>query len=271
MRVLDFIFIGPQRTGTTWIYEHLKEHSDICFPKGVKETMFFDRNYGKGIDWYNWHFSECKPGQKRGEVAPTYFNHPDAPARIREQYPDCKLIVSLRDPVERARSLYQHHYQKGRVMGSFSQAIETRPDILTSGYYADHLPRWFKHFEESRILVIATDDIKSSPEKLLDTLCAFIGIKNTFPIKLPKEEKINTAVRPRSSGLAKLGSSIATKLHSLRLHGVVNMAKRVGLKSLFFQKQGEMPGLTEKERSFLEDAYAPHILYVNGRFENIGL
>jgi hypothetical protein len=55
------------------------------------------------------------------------------------------------------------------------------------------------------------------------------------------------------------------------MHWVVNMAKRIGFKNLFFWEGGEKLGLTEKEQTFLEEAYAPHIRFVNDRFENIAL
>lgn len=267
----NFIFIGPQRTGTTWIYQHLLEHPDLCFPKSVKETMFFDRNYEKGLDWYKWHFSECHSDQRCGEVAPSYFKSDKVPGRIKKYFPNSKIIISLRDPVEKARSLFQHHYQKGRVPASFSKAIKVRTDILTSGYYKDHLLRWFNHFKEEQILVISMRGIKNNPEQLLEQLCDFLQIdKNILPNSIEKE-KVNTAHRPQLQSLARLGSSLVTKLHSLRLHWIVNIAKRMGFKKLLFKKNGEKPGLTVEEKKFLEEEYAPHVEYVNTKFENISL
>jgi hypothetical protein len=269
MQELSFLFVGPQRTGTTWIYKHLRKHPELCFPKGVKETMFFDRNFDKGTQWYNWHFSECKKVEKRVEVAPTYFDEPKVLRRIKNHSPDTKIIISLRDPVEKARSLYQHHYQKGRVDGSFSEAVKVRPDIITSGYYAEHIERWLQLFNEKQILVISTNEIKNEPDQLLEKLCGFLQIDYNLLNKGVQKEKVNTALQPRLHSVAKMGSAFVSKLHSWRLHWVVNSAKKLGLKSIFFREGSNKLGLSEEERQFLEKEYGPHIQYVNAKFGNI--
>lgn len=272
MRELNFIFVGPQRTGTTWLYEHLMEHPDLCFPKDVKETMFFDRHFEKGMDWYLSYFSGCTSGQWCGEVAPTYFDDEDVPLRIKNQFPNCKVVISLRNPVERARSLYQYHYQKGRVKDSFSDAIKTKPDILTSGYYKTHLKRWFSSFDEEQILVISLEDIKANPNFLLKKLCDFLEVdKDKLSDQPVERERSNPIQSPRFYSLTKIGMQLVNKLHSLRLHWIVNIAKKAGLKNLLFAKNGEKPGLTSEEEKFLRAEYAPHIEFVNSKFENISL
>lgn len=271
MEKLDFIFIGPQRTGTTWIYEHLVNHPDLCFPKGVKETMFFDRHYERGVDWYLRYFSDCNTDQYCGEVTPTYFDSKEAPIRIKEQFPNCKIIISLRDPVERARSLYQYHYQKGRVRGSFSEAIQAKPDILTSGYYKDHLKRWFSFFDEENILVISLEDIKTKPNSLLNKLCKFLEVDASKLLSQSVDRKKNPSHLPRFHILTKKGMQLVNKLHSLRLHWIVNMAKKIGLKKLLFKKSDEKPELTTEEEQFLREEYSSHIKYINQKFESISL
>lgn len=263
---MDFFFIGPQRTGTTWIYENLTQHSEICFPRGVKETMFFDRHFHKGLKWYRWHFTQCKPNQLKGEVAPTYFDDPEVPGRIKKLFPDCRIIISLRNPVERSRSLYQHHYQKGRISGSFSDALQEKPEILTSSYYAEHIPRWLNFFEESQILVISTGEIRNKPETILKKIAGFIGLDaSEFEDKIITEV-IYAAESPRSSSLAKLGSVITTFLHSRRLHFLVNIATMMGIKRLFFKELSKKPLLTDEERRFLERKLTPHINYIRDNF-----
>lgn len=262
----DFLFIGPQRTGTTWIYEHLIQHPELCFPKNVKETMFFDRNFEKGMGWYKWHFTNCESGQKQGEVAPTYFDDPEVPVRIKENSPECKIIITLRDPVERAKSLYRHHYQKGRVRGTFTEAIEEMPSILTSGFYAEHIPRWLKFFDESKVLVIFMKKISVNPEAVLSDICEFLSVNNMEIKEVIRDEKINSAAEPRFSGLALLGSKIVSKLHYHRLHILVNFAKKIGLKKLFFRNSSNLPDLTDEERAYLEEKFGPHVKYAREKF-----
>ena len=91
---LSFLAVGPGRSGTTWLHEALRHHPGLCLPMNVKETMFFDRHHDKGLSWYADHFRHCKPGQLCGEVGPTYFHVPDAPERIKEASPGCRMAPS---------------------------------------------------------------------------------------------------------------------------------------------------------------------------------
>lgn len=110
---LNFVAVGPQRTGTTWMYEMLRRHPKICVPEAVKETMFFDRYYERGLDWYRQYYREAGTDQLCGEVAPTYFDVPEVPARTQDISSGCTIFITLRNPVERARSLFLHNLKKG--------------------------------------------------------------------------------------------------------------------------------------------------------------
>lgn len=66
--ILDFVAVGPEKTGTTWIYSYLKEPG-VCFPLEVKEIFFFDKFYNKGLGWYMCHFKHCQAESRKGEVA----------------------------------------------------------------------------------------------------------------------------------------------------------------------------------------------------------
>ena len=70
---LDFVIVGPQKAGTSWIYYYLKDTPQICFPSQMKETFFFDRYYEKGLHWYARHFKLCRKNDKIGEVAPKFL------------------------------------------------------------------------------------------------------------------------------------------------------------------------------------------------------
>lgn len=265
----DFIFVGPQRTGTTWVYNQLKHYQDLCFPKGVKETMFFDRNFNKGSKWYSWHFKHKKENQLVGEIAPSYFNHPKAPKRIKQYSPNCKIIISLRDPVERARSLFQHHYQKGRVGDSFTDAIEKMPEIVSAGFYKDHIERWLHNFGHENLLILSMKGIIESPDEMLLKIYKFLDINEHRNFDSNKEDKVNSALAPRFSWLAKIGSETVIKLHSLRLHWIVNLFKKMGLKKFFFKASDEKPELTREEIAYLEKEYKTHLEYIHSQFPEI--
>ena len=116
---VDFIGIGAERSGTTWVSNCLNDHPEICFSK-QKEIFFFNKldrhflklenlRYKRGINWYKGFFNHCAPGAIKGEFTPTYLFCPYAPRRIKSYFPNVKIVVCLRDPVERAFSQYLHN------------------------------------------------------------------------------------------------------------------------------------------------------------------
>ena len=118
----DFLIIGTQRGGTTSLYDYLSEHP--CIAGAVKkEIEFFDLNYHRGIGWYRAHFPSVLErlyarrarGRKlvTGEATPYYLFHPHAPRRMQEAAPESRLIILLRNPVERAYSHYWHEVRHG--------------------------------------------------------------------------------------------------------------------------------------------------------------
>ena len=94
---IDFIGLGAQRSGTSWIYACLHEHPQIFIP--IKEIHFFsrERNWSKGYQWYENLFAQCPIDRKAGEFSTSYLIDQETPSRIHQQYPGTKLIVSLRN------------------------------------------------------------------------------------------------------------------------------------------------------------------------------
>jgi len=109
---VDFIGIGAARRGTTWIYECLKEHPQICVSK-IKEVRFFSdqRTYRKGMKYYQSFFNHCSGNKIKGEISPAYLwgkNGENVASLIKKHFPGVKIFAVLRDPAERAYSHY--HY-----------------------------------------------------------------------------------------------------------------------------------------------------------------
>ena len=129
----SFIIIGAQRCGTTSLYDYLSHHPQII-PSPVKELFYFDDYYTRPIEWYKSFFPTKKEQEKlerdlvasviTGEASPSYFFHPYAAKRIKETLPQIKLILVLRDPIERAYSHYTHIKRVNREPLSFEEAIE---------------------------------------------------------------------------------------------------------------------------------------------------
>ena len=217
----DFIVAGAQRCGTTFLFSCLMSHP-ACRPPLRREVHFFDSNFSKGLGWYKAHFPvrPHSPGLPTnasftGESSPCYLFHPHAPRRIAEQLPSVKLIVCLRNPVDRAWSHYWHSINRGVESLSFEEAIEAEstrlvaPDVnhddpasscwcfsyLSRGLYAEQLSRLFRHVPRQRVLVIISEKMFSSPAAVLPEVCAFLGIE---PSRVCIGEAINTTHPPRT-------------------------------------------------------------------------
>ena len=263
--LLDFVAVGPQKTGTTWLYEVLKNHPKIAFPNDVKETMFFDLNYDKGAQWYISHFLNDDANKICGEIGPSYFDVEYIPERIYSFNPNCKIIITLRDPISRALSLYRHHWARGRVKGSFQEAVEQMPRILTAGDYAQHIPRWLDLFGEENILILFFDDLTVNPQQIVDDVCSFLEIDKKVVISGKKTRKVNAAKSYRLRWLASWSTSLSLKLHSLRLHKLINIFKALGLKSLVYKQSGEnlnLPYMTFEEKCWVLDKSLAGIEYI---------
>jgi hypothetical protein len=220
MRLLpDFMIIGTQKGGTTSLYRYLIEHPSIA-PIYIKEPHFFDIHYKKGLAWYRSHFATAfeKLAVERvrrldfitGEASPYYMAHPLAPARVAKLLPHVKLIIVLRNPVDRAYSQYQHQRrQPGVEPLSFEEAIDREEErlageekklvesphyfsfnhrhysYLTRGRYIEQIPAWMKLFPREQFLFLKSEDLYRDPSAVLRESFQFLNVPN----KLLKEQK----------------------------------------------------------------------------------
>ncbi|MBO7435215.1 sulfotransferase domain-containing protein [bacterium] len=211
----SFIIIGAQRCGTTSLYDYLSHHPQII-PSPVKELFYFDDYFTRPIEWYKSFFPTKKQKEKlereisakviTGEASPSYFFHPYAARRIKETLPYVRLILVLRDPIERAYSHYNHIKRLNREPLSFEEAIEKEqeritPDIeklakdefykadqrrdysyLTRGYYALQLKEWYKHFPKEQLLVVQSEEFYKETPKVYNEIVAYLGLNSyTLP------------------------------------------------------------------------------------------
>lgn len=260
---LHSAFVGPQKTGTTWLYSIFCHHPALCFPKNVKETMFFDLYYEQGLSRYESYFSRRKSSQICLEVAPTYFDAPKAASRIYQLNPNCKILISLRHPAHRTFSLYCHHLRKGRVPDNFEQAIEKMPRILTAGHYQQHILTWLQTFGPEKVKFVLMDDIKTKPKAVISEVCEFIGISDSdLPSDLILGKKVNEASMPKFPWLAKTAAQTVSFFRSHQLDLAIEVAKNLGLKKIYSGGESKMPQMTSKQAKFLIDYYKDDISYV---------
>lgn len=216
-RFPSFIGIGPGRTATTWLHTALEGHAGL--PRRTKETDFFSNNYELGLDWYLYHFRGYPPPMVLGEITPTYFDYPEASARIAQDLPDCRIVCSLRDPVARIYS----HYRLIRCEGwigrqTFLQAIERHStwsdragNLLGTNRYAFHLERWFREVGRASVLVTFMEDLEKDPQQYLDRITTFIGTKR---IEVKSRRISSQGINPRER--APLHPHLAARARRLR-------------------------------------------------------
>lgn len=189
-----FLVIGAQRGGTTSLYHLLRRHPGM-FLSTPKEIHYFSINYDKPLSWYQEHFLQAHPSQLRGEVTPFYLFHKLAPERIYDNVPDARLIVLLRDPVERAISQYFHAKNKGYETLGIEDAFAAEPhricrsdysyqkhSYLSRSRYDEQLKRYEKFFSDKQILIMRSEDLFTDTAACWKKLLRFIGV---CPIDLP--------------------------------------------------------------------------------------
>jgi hypothetical protein len=257
---IDFIGIGPQKTGSTWLDEILRDHPEAYVPEATKETWYFDQSYEENLSGFVGYFKNAKDDQQTGEICPTYFDSPEALSRIKKHFPDVKIIISLRNPVAKAESLFRHHLRKGRVGNVFTEAANQMPEIITSGHYSQYIPHWIEAFGEDKVHVILLDDIAVQPEDVYKRVCEFLDISSEFTSE-KLTDKVNQAGMPKYPALAKISAKLVTYMKKNKFHGIVNLGKKMGLKKVYGGGK-EIPGLSENERVMLQETYSADIDYV---------
>lgn len=185
----DFLGIGAQRAGTSWIHACLYEHPEVCAPE--KEINFFSREsrWENGFSWYESWFEECGSDQQVGEFSTSYLHHPDTPSRIHNRYPEVQLIVSLRNPVDRAFSSFRNDIVAGDIPGSttFEEALEEHSKYVEIGHYARHLSRYLERFSRDQLLVLVYERSHEDPSGFIRRIFDFLGVDPAFKPSMLKE------------------------------------------------------------------------------------
>lgn len=188
-----FLVCGTQKGGTSALYEHLKQHPEIYMPER-KELHFFDADHFRrswvGDSRYHASFRHALAGQLCGEATPSYMYWQDAPRRIWEYNPHMKLLLVLRNPIERAFSHWHMERVKGRETLSFSDAIHSERDrcrralplqdpfrsYVDRGFYLEQLRRIWRHFPEDQVLVLRHEELRNELRRALGAVSTFLGI-----------------------------------------------------------------------------------------------
>ena len=229
----NFIFIGPSKSGSTWIYKLLKSHPDVYVPV-AKDLYFFDKYYNKGVLWYEKHFDARMHEKAIGELSHDYFSSEIAIERIHSTYPEIKIICCLRNPYDRALSSYRFFKRNGLVNGDFLDAVQKYPMIIDEGRYYTHLSYVYSKFPEDQVLVLFFDDLEKDPQEFAKTIFSFLNVDPAFQSPFIGK-KVNVSSSPRSHFFAKIAKHIAVALRNAGFPNLVGMLKmnRVILRFLY--------------------------------------
>jgi len=226
----DFMIIGAQKSGTTSLHYYLGQHPNLTASK-PKEIHYFDKwvNYGYSIDWYRKHFTQKSlRSQLYFESSPNYIYYKNVASQVAIHFPKIKLIVLLRDPVERAfsawnmyrdffdggkkakvmkprkpgeiNSIFRNYFQDRITFPTFGEAIEielklmeegmeAEPAILRRGLYAQQLEVYYKYFDKDAILVLGFKDLVNELQSTLKRVTGFLGVQDFDFDSIEKEPR----------------------------------------------------------------------------------
>ncbi|HEU0102872.1 MAG TPA: sulfotransferase domain-containing protein [Mycobacteriales bacterium] len=205
----DFLIVGAQRSGSTTMWKTLVQHPLVAKPFLRKGVHYFDKRYDRGPQWYRGHFPVAATARLRrlgrgrpltGESSPYYMHHPLAGPRIAADLPHVKLLVVLRDPVERAYSGHSHELARGYETEPFDRAVALEPERLAGerermvaepgyeshawqhhaylrrGQYHEQLVALERLVGRERLHVVDSQDFWTDPEPSFAGVLRFLGL-----------------------------------------------------------------------------------------------
>ena len=277
---VDFIGIGAARSATSWLANVLRTHPAVCL-SDPKEIRYFNEHlipvgpnrgkanpvHGRSIDWYEAHFAHARPHQIRGEFTPVYFCDEAAARNIHRHYPDIRLILSLRNPIDRAYSQYwQHRWLGFHTIPSFEDAIDLGFGYLELSLYARQLRRYLDYFALDQIHVSIFEELTGSPPRDLQRLCEFLGIAPVDPAELAGLHR-NAGLSVRSPGVKTLVRAASQGLSSMGLGGLMRGMRKAGAQRIWHRlmsKPRENPPLAATTRDRLRPYFADDVAELEG-------
>ncbi|MCL6547476.1 MAG: sulfotransferase [Alicyclobacillus sp.] len=281
----NFLIVGAAKSGTTSLDRYLHQHPEV-YMAPRKETHYFaapempDRFEGPGDEpftdnlirdesEYEAMFEQVRGEKAVGESSVYYLYYPGAAERIARALPDVKIIMVLRDPVERAYSAYMHLIRDGRETCSFAEALELEAERKRKRYqplwlyrevgmYALQVKRYLDTFGRDRVKVVDYREFNREPERILRDIFRFLGVDERVPV--------DTSVRYNATGVPVAGlydlatqSNFLTRMLKPLLPASVRTKLRVKAKNLSLQRKP----LDEQVRVMLRQQFREEAQHLN--------
>lgn len=207
---VDFVIAGVQKGGTTALFDYLGDYPDLALSR-EKEVHFFDdeRQDWAAPDYGAYHARFPPPdGRLRGEATPIYVYWPNSLERIAAYNPGMKLIIVLRDPVQRAWSHWRMEFARGAETEPFAWCIrEGRQRLFRAepwghhrefsyverGFYGEQLERVFHLFPKNQVLLLRSEDLHAEPAATLGEVRCFLGLPPAAPPR-PRESHVGREI-----------------------------------------------------------------------------
>lgn len=270
----NFFIVGAPKAGTTSLYHYLDEHPDV-FMSPIKEPNYFsyeptikqelyyqERGIGNWDEYKN--LFEYSGGKKAvGEASVSYLFYKEVPQLIKNKIQDARIIILLRNPVERAFSHYQMDCKLGYVNTSFEKIIFSKnrtrlenlfyQQFILLGLYYEQVKRYLDVFGAEKVLVILFDDFKNDTEKEIKRLYRFLEIDETIKLNLGKTH--NTFAAPRNRLF-----SIIYRFKKVRMMMKKFLPQKIQSYILKIILTKKKTPVDEKTINFLNEFYKPDIL-----------
>lgn len=252
MPLPNFLYIGPDKAGSSWLHEALIVHPEV-YLSPAKDLYYFDRYYSRGHDWYAAQFEAATPRHAVvGEICQDYLASSEATTRIAQTLPDCRLMVTVRDPVDRAFSSWLYARRFGIMPVTFADALRQVPELLDHGRYGEQLRRYRQLFPAEQLHVAVFDDLGTDPQSFLDGVTGFLGIsrqpltEKTAGVRLPASEARMVAV----AGMARRAANLVRVLDGA--NAVAKVKRSPLVQKVLYRPLGEeRPQVSESDAAYI--------------------
>lgn len=209
-----FFLAGCQKCASSWIWRCLREHPDVFVPT-TDAVHFFTIKYHRGFEWYEPFFGGYAGEPQVGDTTPQYWRNARARERMAAFNPHAKLILSVRNPIERAFSHYWHEKRKRKTNRPFADALNNNIDVfeswIGSGFYMPHIRELLTLFPREQLLVVLYDDLQKNPRSFLRQIFEFLEVNPGFTPSVLNAPVNRATYRPGIS------ECITNLLHGRRL------------------------------------------------------
>jgi hypothetical protein len=260
MPLPNFLIVGAAKCGTTSLYEYLRQHPDV-YMSPLKEPRYFP-SFGvlqgdpvvRDRAEYEQLFDGAKTERAIGEASPQYLHAPEAAERIAAELPDARIIVSLRNPADRAYSSYLSRVGRGVERRPVQDALQPGNYYFDASLYGDALARYFAVFGRSRVKVLLFDDFARDTAAALRDLCAFLDIAAN--VAIDTDARHNVGFVPKWAAVDRIVLHAATAAAGLLPMSMRGTGLAFRLRRLWLRRPPPLP--TELRVSLLR-AFEPDI------------